>query len=304
MPKQAYAYLAIILLGGAFGVVLAANLLKVQASWVTALNDVKEQNAKTIDDVELQREKLLDAQETLTQVNLGWDRYWNNVQTVPNPAQGTLQVSIGSDNGLSIRKSPSGDTVEPILYAFQPTAEGGFEYVGPFVAREENIRQNNTLLEPFWRFVTDDQGRPESAEWRPGQWRFRTQIPAAHKIEFDSTVARFATDLNTFRETQAAIRKQDESFKAANEQLERRNTELLGTHDANAKVDPLRPELTTGLVSAIAEEEEARNALQVEVDALRRSILQAGKEQDALLGKTRQSGSAATTAPRLGRKPE
>lgn len=299
MPRQAFVYVGIILVVGALNLVMASNLLKVEQSWSDSLAAVKETNEKNAEQLGIQRRKITEVKAALTQANLGWDRLWNDVRTIPNAQQRTVQAEIGTDNGLA--PNPQAPTV---LHAFQPDGQGGYTYVGPFVAQPANVRQNNSVLVAAWQPLMSADGQPEASRWIAGNWRFRSQIPPQHKVRFESLTSRFGTDLQTYQDTERSIAKQNDLFNAANRQLDLRTSELQGSRNPDAEVDPLRPELTLGLITAIENEEEARNTLQLEVDALRRAILEAKSRKDGLLGQLQSSTSSTAAVPRLGAKPE
>lgn len=299
MPKQAIAYLTVIILAGIGSLLLTANLLKVEKSWSNALVKVRDKNTSQAATLVAQRRKAAELQAALAQANLGWDRLWDQVQTTPNPQNGTLQVKIGSDNGITATAE-----APQILHAFQPGAEG-FTYIGPFLAKPENVRNADATLVPGWQLLLGENA-PESATWKGGPWRFRTQVPAEAKVRFESLVSRFATNFQTLGQKRASINKQEGLFKAAEAQLEQRNSELIGVNDPDVEVDPLRPELTKGLVAALEEEEEGRNILQLDVDELRRAILEVKEENEQLENEIRggSSGALGTAPPRIGSRPK
>lgn len=290
MPRQAIAYLFVIIVAGVGALLLAANLLRVQKSWSDSLAQVKEKNQTQAVSLVAQKRAADELQAALAQANLGWDRMWNQVGTTPNAQSGNLQVKLGSDAGIAATgEAPL------ILHGFMPDDTGGFIYVGPFLARQENIRNADSTLVPGWDLLLGENAS-EAASWRQGQWRFRTQIPSEHKVRFESLVARFKTNFQTLGQKRNSINKQDVLFKTAEEQLEQRNSELIGKEDPDAKVDPLRPELTKGLVEAIEGEEEGRNLLELEIDALRRAIQGVKAENDALEAQIGNSPSGALDA--------
>ena len=295
MPRQAIAYLIVIILASGGALLLAANLLRVQKSWSDSLADVKESNQTQAVSLVAQQRAAEELQAALAQANLGWDRMWNQVGTTPNAQNGNLQVRIGSDAGITATDAPM------MLHGFMPDDTGGFIYVGPFLARQENIRNADSTLVPGWDLLLGADAS-EASSWRQGQWRFRTQIPAEHKVRFESLVDRFRTNLQTLGQKRNSIQKQDVLFKTAEEQLEQRNSELIGRQDAEGEGDPLRPEDTEGLENAIEGEEEGRNLLQLEIDAFRRAIQDLEEENGALENKvnSRRSGSLGNKPARIG----
>lgn len=297
MPRQAIAYLVVIILSAIGCLLLTANLLNVQRSWSKSLTDLRESNEKNARSLVAERPNLVELKSELTRQNLGWDATWNNVQTSPNRDTGVLTANIGSNQGISATAD-----APMTLHAFQPQGEG-YIYVGPFLARSENIRADQTQLAMGWSVYRNKDGAPETGSWAAGNWRFRSQIPAENKIRFESLNARFGTNLSSFFQSQASIKRQDGLLTDAQAQLQQREQELNGSPDVQPEeIDPLRPELKIGLIEATDEEEEARNALQLEVDALRRALLDAKNLEQRLLDQVKGSEgqSALSKPPRIG----
>jgi hypothetical protein len=295
MPKYAFVMLVFICLLAALAVPMTATLLKKQQAGSQALTKVKEQNEKQAPQILAERRQLKELRSAVSQANLGWDQLWAEVPTRPQGG-GNLQAQIGSDNGIV-----DGQT----LHAFQPAGDGHI-YIGPFIAIAANIRNDASVLVPGWTMLQAnpyDGTKPEFQRWAAGNWRFRSQIPAGQKIEFESTVKRFGTNLQTLTQMYRTFQKQEVLFKAAEAQLEQRKSELLGANDPDVKVDPLRPELTQGLVLAMEAEEEARNLLQLDIDAMRRAILDTQQEIEAATAQVNGPSAARQAPARIGSRP-
>ena len=298
MPKSAMAAMFFILVGGVVGLLFTPKLLQVQHSWLTAVNKVKESNEKQAPQLDAESQNLFELQSSLANQNLGWDKLWNGVQTTPNANNGSLNVTIGSNQGL----------VEGMtLHAFQPIGQE-YIYVGPFKATTGNVRNDSATLINAWKVIQFvNPGEPvsfETSTWGgPAQWRFRSVIPAANKVAFDGAVARYQTNLQQLTDTARDIAKQDRLKQEAQEQLDRREGELIGIDDPNAQEDPLRPELTKGLVAAIEDEEEARNILQLDIDELRNGILDVKEDITQLEAQLSGPSGAKDRPARIGSRP-
>ena len=306
MPRQAIAYLVVIILSAIGCLLLTANLLNVQKSWNNSLTKLRESNEKNAATLAVEGPKLNELKSELTRKNLGWENTWTDVPTSPNRETGVLTINIGSNNGIVAAQDAGGQAIPMTLHAFQPQGDG-FIYVGPFLARPEDIKADQTQLVMGWNVYRSSDGVPETQSWGQGNWRFRSEIPAQDKIRFESMTNRFGTNLSTFFQTQASIKRQDALLIEAKDQLQQREQELNGAPDVPEEdIDPLRPELKIGLIEATDEEEEGRNALELEVDALRRQVLDQKAVQQQLMDSLKNSGaiSANPRPPRIGSRPK
>ena len=165
--------------------------------------------------------------------------------------------------------------VPPVVHVFRAVAPETFVYVGEYIADPNNLNQQSALLVPTKAPVPE---QPTPA-WTQGNgiWRLRTIIPAGPRSDLDNLNVRMIRTREMLRETNANLVQQEALLAAAQEQLDARKGELLG--DPNATPVEGRPEFSEGLLSTIENEEEARNQIQVEVDALRRAIKEAADER-------------------------
>ncbi len=301
MPRQAYVYIAVILIFGALGVPLTATHLKHKKAAANALKTVKETNEQNAATLETQRKNLDTARAELTQANLGWDDSWDDVDVRIDQQRGQLTLNIGTNNGVVFRQQ-----ILPVLHGFT-TVGNELKYVGPFQAVSPP-GPDTVTVKPMWTLfphvsgLDPNQWQSEARDWRGGKWKFRSLIPAGDKRRFEGLAARAQSAVTRFRELQGSVTKQGELQTLAEEQAERRLEELLGSNDPDVEEDPLRPELKYGLNKALEDEEEARNAVFLEVDALRRAVLEEKRIRDE--HQARLKGAEATTAtpsvPRIG----
>ena len=122
--------------------------------------------------------------------------------------------------------------------------------------------------------------------------RIRTQIPPGGRAEIDNlnqTIQRSAgqlAQLNTRTEDQKLLKVD------ADQALQSRRNELLG--DANGADVAERPEFKVGLVRAIEDAEEERNAVQVAVDSIRRNLQRAIANRSKLVESVKELAANAS----------
>ena len=269
-----------------FGAIpLSVKMVGVQTSWTRQVAEVHTSNEQLADELAEKELTLQKLNSELAQVKLGMERYWNGppVQVLDN-TQGIFAAGVGTQHGLRIAttETPTGvQQVPPLLYLFRPTPEGGFLYVGEFEVIPEALADNTCRMKATWKL------RPEEVQQFNGfraqqqvAWRIRTQIPAAAKLRFDELYNRAHKNERELQSKERNIRRQRQLKALADEELIVRRGELLGNPNATPVAG--RPEFSVGLVQAIEDEEELRNALQLDVDLLRRDIRNTSNERDRL----------------------
>ncbi len=302
MPRQAYFYIAVIILAGIGGLLMSASMLRYEKSWAGSLAKVKTSNEENAVQLATQRRELAARKAEVSQATLGWDLVWPNVGVTIDQRLGQLRLDIGTNNGVTTAGSAL-----PVVHGFRQLGES-YIYAGPFVAVSPPGPATMTV-KPMWKPFPVAQGTDErqwgieTAKWQNGQWRFRSQIPGGDKRRFEALAARASASVVRFFEIKKSVFKQDGLLKSAEEQARLRQNELLGSDDEDIELDPLRPELKNGLVRAIEDEEEARNATQLEVDALRRAILEQNAERNSLKGSIETSAGATSGPTRISVRP-
>ena len=184
-----------------------------------------------------------------------WGNFWPNVQTgVTNPQDGTVQVSIGSDQLVREKL---------LLHGFQILPDGTSVYRGSFLPTQ--IQNGMSLLKPNWRATPE-----EVKTWEPaGIWRWRNLVPPGYEENFDKQLTAILKLEETLNDRLKTLAGQKELLADANAKLKLREAELVGG-DELTKGKSVDPEFRDGLVAAIAQAEEERNRTLLEVDALRR----------------------------------
>ena len=249
--------------------VLTAGMLQVRNSWSKKVADLRveaETNETQVSEKELRLRQL---DQELARVMLGWNEYWSDVQVdVLDQQAGSIRAAVGSDRGIKQGQ---------MLYVFQPNAAGdGQVFVGPFVV--ESARQDQAGLRPAWRFRP---GEPESWKYGSG-WRLRVAVPTAALSSFRDLEIAFTSSDEALDAKQRYLAAQEELKRIAQEHLNFRIGELHSNEELRAKQGELPDHVVDGLVVALEKEEEARNAVLVQVDTLRRQLKIAVEEYERL----------------------
>ncbi len=278
-----------VVLAACAAVVLTSKVVTYRNSWAKRIEELQKKNEDKAKSIAEKRRVLRERRGELSRVMLGWDRYWDGINTgvsVEKVADGPDEVDVAGQNigtnfglGLVAGKEP------PVVHLFMPDGKDGSIYVGAFqppnpVALEEN----RVALKPTWRI---HGGEAES--WKPGNWRWRMRIPSSFEGRFGQLYADLALADELLATKRRNLVLQNKLYQVSELHRDYRLQELLGPPDPpklgpNDKID----HYLIGLVKAIELEEERRNAAQAEVDRLRREMEQKKKQLRELIDKNRE----------------
>ena len=262
---------------------------------------------KAVDLNEKSKSELLESRQLLASAKLGWGYEWNfgaggNVGSVQVVSDRLAVTGLGTANGLVSNEVTEGGQqrfVQPVVHVFALDGQGGSFYVGEFVAGigPNELSEQNATLTPVW-IVT----RRELATLNfSGGVRMRSQIPAGGRSEagsLDQTIQRTYEQLG---QTALRLEEQKRLSDAAEAALVVRKNELLG--DPNGPENADHPEYKVGLVKALEDLEEERNAVQVGVDTLRRLIKTASEFRQQQVDALKQIvTSLGTSETRLSKR--
>lgn len=264
-----------------------AKLVQVRNSWTAKLTKATTQYNELAPKLADARSELERQQEELHRASTFWGPYSDMIPTsIADPAAGKLQISIGKNVGLKEGQW---------LYGFELQGESAI-YRGDF--RVETALDAQSLMRPNFRV------RPEEiAAWKPGNWRWRTTIPATTTKVFDDMELALIRADELLGARQQTLQIQDKLIVEAKDQLGLRVAELVGGDQL-----PQEPQLSTeyraGLVAAVEEAEETRNGLLIEVDRLRRELLALQQQVDRLKSdNVRSVGKLPQPAPSVAGRP-
>lgn len=263
----------------------APKLLVAQNEWATELRDARQKTADAIEREARSRAELNSAITNVQAATFGWDKFWTvpvrgqgdaSAPTINKQQGGRLIVNnLGAAQGIIAEtKMIDGQQqlVKPVIHAFYGGANG-YTYAGEFTA--ENITANRFELIPVHAVP------PQFVQsWNVNaQWRLRSMIPAGDRTALDSLYRQRRRLNQLTTDLQASLVQQQELLAAAEKSLETRKGELLG-NPANTPIEN-RPEFRDGLVRVTEQTEESRNQLALEVDTLRREILDQIQQREA-----------------------
>ena len=283
------AFLIILLGGGAF--VLTTQLLDYRQSWMKQV----ETNRKALTDAKKstieKSQELKKLQAEYDRLMLGWDTYINNVTAGGDAAQGVLNVNVGPPQ-IAEGKDKDGKPVLPVIYAFQPGANGKYEYVGEF--RADRVAVGNSSFKANWRLRPAD-----SAMWKLGpNWRIRTRIPMSNKLKFDQMSLAFSdADERLANSTNELARSRDEFAKKIKIALSNRENELQGFEAYEGDRGKVEDELIDGVLATLVREEEARNTALAQADALRHELDSTVKKFEKLKATNSKAAAALRGGP-------
>lgn len=240
-------------------IVLSSRMTQVRNSWVKKADELRAKQLENRTQLEQKRDQLRGLLSELDRTNAGWDRFWPTGMELVNPANGVMSTTVGSNFGIRDQQT---------LYVFQPDADrqGGYTFVGPM--RVTGLREQQAILTPTWQL------RPgEAQQWNYGAgWRLRSMIPSANFSRFNDLEVEATLSAERIQAEVENVATQDQLIAAAQEDLDGRLRELFGNPENAAYREQLPQYLVDGLVVAIRDEEEKRNALLVDVNMLRNQV--------------------------------
>ena len=272
-------------------VVLTARLLDVQNSWTSQVEKLRKQNAEKAVTLIDERNKLEGLKTEVLHASMGSGPFWPVGQVVvANRTTGQLSANIGTTGGVTpqVAKDDQGNDAQfnPVLHAFQPLGDPNVEstlwgYVGAF--QVNTLRENALTMMPTWKIQAG-----ETDNWNGGPgWYFRRDVPLASKIAIDELRLDLESARRAQRANQLRLTQQQAQLTDATDKLNYRRGQLLGFPDPQTEA-ALEVEFRKGLVPAIEEVEEQRNAAFAEVDRLRRQIKLANDRLTKLNGDNKQ----------------
>lgn len=277
---------------------LAAKLGYRRGEVADKLREATAKSEKAIVEFDKSASELRTAKTSLAALKLGWGHEYTfapaNPSSVQNQGGRLFVTGLGSATpGLELKKHTDADgketMVPPPLHVFAANGQGKLTYTGEFQLGigPNELGEQTCVLYPTWSVSPQ-----EIASWDfSHEVRLRTHIPSGRLAEIDSlnqTIQRSneqLTQLNSRTDGHQKALKEK-----ADLSLQTRRNELLGD-PAGAEVAE-RPEFKVGLVQAIEDTEEERNAIQVAVDAIRRRILQAVADRARLVENVKETAAS------------
>ena len=196
-----------------------------------------------------------------------WPVFVPSLQTLVNPADGSVQINFGPN--VAIRENL-------LLHGFEITGEGTSIYRGSFIPVD--IQNAGATLKPDWRVDPNDV-----RTWQSGNWRWRNVIPPGYGENFDKQLTAILKLEETLNDRLRTLARQKEVLADAKAKLKLRESELVGGEELAKGGITVSAEYRDGLVAAVAQEVEERNQTLVKLDELRRKELAVQGDIDRLL---------------------
>jgi hypothetical protein len=243
--------------------------------------------------------ELKTAEVNLGALKLGWGYEFQFAPANPAPVQnqgGKLFVTgLGATTkALEPRTVTGADGLEkkaaPPMHVFADNGQGKVVYTGEFLLGigPNELGEQTCVLYPTWRVSPE-----EMASWNFNNGvRIRTQIPPGGRAEIDSLNQTIQRSVEQMMQLNARTEDQKLLKVDADKALQARRNELLGDPEGADVAE--RPEFKVGLVRAIEDTEEERNALQVAVDAVRRNIRRAIANRSKLVESVKEVAANAS----------
>lgn len=242
--------------------ILSTKALHARNSWIRFVETRRTAYAATVPELADLQKKLSDRQEDYRRLMYLWAPFIaDNVNAQPN-GEGSVILSIGPVEGLRSNQ---------VVHVFEPTADGGSIYVGPFKVTVAEAGRSAVVA--AWPLREEDKTNwPQPFRLAGGGYRVYGSIPnSAHRnlIHYAQLLVR--KDFQTVS-ANTLLATRDREIQIANEHLVYRNNELHGDPGLEADRDVLPDFMIDGYVKATEDADERRNALSVEVDELRHRI--------------------------------
>lgn len=242
----------------------SAELLSRRNTWMKTVEAKRKAYEEAVPKLPKVKAKLWELQREEHRLVFDQGQVWTDLQATAGQTGPGSVVLAGID-------ATTGQKPEQVLHLFQPLplADGqiGTRYVGPF--RVKIQADGRTGLSPDWIVSQTDL-----ASWQLGPgWRARTQINASDTANFiRNQVELLLQDTYLLNVTKDRDLAQTTDRKFAEDHLAYRINELHGDLALMDKKGQLPNYLVDGLVQAIEDQEEIRNAEVLAVDELRHRL--------------------------------
>jgi len=234
-------------------VVFASKAFAVRDAWMQQAQQNEAAIKKNAEEITAKTKTFLEQRGFLARTMIGWDREWPSVGGRLE-ANGNIALQLGTNSGVQ---------TDQVLYVFVPNPDGTSVYVGDF--KVTKVTDNSATGKPNSRRRPADL---KAAQFQSG--RVRTLVPNQYIARLGAVDQQLLS-----AEQSVAVNKEELARQALlSDQTDRliaaRLNELNG--DKNLEGQPLPVVHIKGLLTAIVDEEEARNAALIEADKLMREL--------------------------------
>jgi hypothetical protein len=293
----------ILVLAAGASTTLMARQLQIRNSYTKTLEDLKKDNEERAERIATKEKTLANLEADYASVMTGWNNHWDkrdggqyksqNPKNLPLVQVPSFSVGVGTNQSVGkIVDNPSVkvDTanaaatfktqLQPIMHVFWQTDDPETSiYVGPFElptdATRQDVTANGVRMLPQWAL------RPgEYASWDYGtkkNWRYRAAAPSAYPEQLLQYYLKIDDVEDKITVASANVVKRDAELETAKGEVTRYKVIISG------------PNGLGGILTDLDKEDDKRNALQADVDRLRRDIKQNLEKRTNLVESINQS---------------
>jgi hypothetical protein len=242
-----------VVLGAAGAIFLSAKTLAIRNAWMQKAQQNEEAFLKNQELLVVKTREYDNKLSELSRTMLGWDRYWPEVESRLN-RDGSLQLGLGTTNGVQ---------PEQVFFIFGLNPDGSSRYVGDFKVVGK-LTETTCLAKPNWF--------QHAGDLTPGTFkvRVRTLIPNQYQARLAALEQQILAVEQSVLTNQSELEREGQLTEQTEKLIAARLTEINGDPALEGKTLP--PVNVKGLIAAMADEEEARNAALVRIDQLLRDL--------------------------------
>lgn len=241
---KVFAWLAVLLIGVA--VWITSKTLAVRDAWMDLAQKNEAEIKKNDDEIARLNGALAVARTNLARTMIGWDRVWPE-----SPAR------INPNGGLTVQ-GLAGAEQNQVVYVFAPQQDGSSIFIGDFKVTKPG--DNNTEAMPYSRRRANDPKPPNFAA------RVRTLIPNQFQTRLDMLGEQLLAVELTIETNTEELARQGKLLEQTDKLIGLRMAEINGNPQLEGQSLP--PVNIKGLLTAIFDEEDARDAALIEADTL------------------------------------
>jgi hypothetical protein len=253
MHNSGKVLLAFVAIGAAVEIWLSAKALGIRTAWMQVAQKNEAEILKNQEQILLKTRELNSKQSELARTMLGWDRVWPEADA-RMIQDGSLQIGLGTSYGVQ---------PDQVLFVFALNADGSSRYLGDFKVSGK-LTETSCMTKPNWF--------QHAGDVTPGTYkvRVRTLIPNQYQSRLGSLEQQILAAEQSIQTNQSELERQTQLAEQTDNLIETRLTELNGDPALEGKTLP--PVNVKGLLAAMVDEEEARNAALVTIDQLLRDL--------------------------------
>lgn len=242
-----------VVIGAVCAIWLSAKTLAIRSAWMQAAHKNEADFNANQEKIAVKSRELDNKRSDLARTMLGWDRYWPEVDSRLNQ-DGSLQLGLGTSQGVRLGE---------VLFIFAINPDGSSRYVGDFKVAGK-LTEVSCLTQPNWFRNAGDLSSGTA------KVRVRSLIPNQFQSRLDALDQQILAVEQTFLSHQAELERQTQLTEQTEKLIATRLSEINGDPALDGKTLP--PVNIKGLLAAMVDEEEARNAALLEIDQLLRSL--------------------------------